>query len=68
VGSLVLLMRHAGDDLVDAALRIAARAHAGQTDKAGMPYIDHPKRVPARLATTELKAVALLHDVLEDTY
>jgi len=67
VGPLVLLMEQHDDGLVDAALRIAVRAHAGQADKAGLPYIEHPTRVAARLATSELKAVALLHDVLEDT-
>lgn len=49
------------------ALSVATRAHEGQTDKAGAPYIEHPKWVAARLTTDEEKAVALLHDVLEDT-
>ncbi len=35
--------------------------------RGGLPYIEHPTRVAARLVTSELKAVALLHDVLEDT-
>lgn len=67
MGQAVLLMEDGDDDLVDAALRIAVRAHDGQTDKAGLPYIEHPKRVAAQLPTAELQAVALLHDVLEDT-
>jgi len=49
------------------ALSIAARAHRGQYDKAGQPYIEHPKRVAAQLTSDEEKAAALLHDVLEDT-
>ena len=46
---------------------IAVKAHAGQADKAGAPYIGHPERVSARCATTRQKCAALLHDVLEDT-
>ncbi|MGX9294292.1 HD domain-containing protein [Tsukamurella paurometabola] len=48
---------------------IAAAAHAGQTDKAGNDYITHPRRVAARVTpqTSENRAAALLHDVLEDT-
>jgi hypothetical protein len=57
----------AANDLVDRADRFAAERHAGQTDKAGAPYIGHPRRVAARLTTPTEKAVALLHDVLEDT-
>ena len=50
---------------------LATRAHAGQLDKSGEAYIDHPRRV-ARLAgrsggTTEQIVAALLHDVVEDT-
>src|SRR5688500_12865840 len=55
-----------GDELVALAFEIATRAHAGQTDKSGAPYIGHPQRVADRLTTPELKVVALLHDVLED--
>ena len=54
-------------DLVALADRIAAEAHAGQVDKAGAPYIEHPRRVAASLDTPEEQAVALLHDVREDT-
>ena len=47
--------------------RLAVKAHAGQVDKAGAPYIDHPRRVAARLDTDDGRAVAWLHDVIEDT-
>ncbi|MBD0324019.1 MAG: HD domain-containing protein [Aldersonia sp.] len=60
-------MALSGDELIAAARAIAQRAHDGQTDKAGEPYIGHPLRVAARVHTAEQKAVALLHDVLEDT-
>ncbi|MDD7268045.1 MAG: HD domain-containing protein [Lachnospiraceae bacterium] len=49
------------------AFAVAAAAHAGQTDKAGHPYIEHPVAVASMLETPEQKIVALLHDVLEDT-
>ena len=46
---------------------IATQAHAGDVDKAGRPYIEHPERVAARLTDPDAVVVALLHDVLEDT-
>src|SRR5579859_6518089 len=36
-------------DLVALAEEIATRAHQGQVDKAGAPYIEHPRRVARRL-------------------
>jgi (p)ppGpp synthase/HD superfamily hydrolase len=54
-------------EVLNLADRYAAERHAGQTDKTGEPYIGHPRRVAGRLATPTQKAVALLHDVLEDT-
>ena len=50
----------------EAAIRFAAKAHEGQFDKAGMPYILHPLRVAAALDTEDEKIVAVLHDVVED--
>lgn len=56
------------DDLVALAEGIARAAHAGQMDKAGMPYAEHPARVAARVADDPYAvAAAWLHDVLEDT-
>lgn len=49
------------------AIRIAASAHAGQTDKAGAPYILHPLRVMLRVSTAEERMAAVLHDVVEDS-
>ena len=48
------------------AIAIAATAHAGQTDKAGTPYILHPLRVMLRLTTEAERITAVLHDVVED--
>ena len=53
--------------IVSKALEIATRAHRGQHDKAGKPYINHPKAVARMLGTEETQTVALLHDVVEDT-
>lgn len=52
---------------VEQAYRLAADAHAGQADKGGNPYINHPVAVAEALATEDTQVVALLHDVVEDT-
>jgi (p)ppGpp synthase/HD superfamily hydrolase len=49
------------------AIALARRAHAGQTDKAGLPYIEHPLRVMHRLGGEHEQMAAILHDILEDT-
>ena len=49
------------------AIEIAARAHAGQIDKAGQPYILHPVRVMLRVLGEHERMAAVLHDVVEDT-
>ncbi|MCR4672356.1 MAG: HD domain-containing protein [Lachnospiraceae bacterium] len=54
--------------LLAAAELIASMAHRGQLDKGGVPYIEHPRAVAAMVETEEEKTVAMLHDVLEDTY
>lgn len=53
--------------MIGKALEIAWKAHEGQTDKAGKPYIQHPLAVASRMETEEEIAIALLHDVVEDT-
>ena len=52
------------------AIAIAASAHAEQIDKSGRPYILHPIRVMQRVTQHGLAAqtVAVLHDVVEDTW
>ncbi|MBU5345848.1 HD domain-containing protein [Paenibacillus lautus] len=49
------------------AISIALKAHKGQVDKGGNPYILHPLAVMNRVETIEEKIVAVLHDVVEDT-
>lgn len=54
-------------DVCTLALRIAKKAHYGQVDKGGVEYIEHPIYVASQVATDEEKAVALLHDVIEES-
>lgn len=59
-----------GAELVAVAEAIATKAHAGQVDKNGVDYIEHPQAVAAQFdpATQPCEcAVAWMHDVLEDT-
>ena len=55
------------NNLLALAVKVATEAHAGQVDKGGKPYINHPQAVAASLSDTEYKIVAYLHDVCEDT-
>ena len=54
-------------DIAQLAQSIATIAHEDQTDKNGAPYIEHPAAVASFVTTNEEKAVAWLHDVIEDT-
>ena len=49
------------------ASKIAYKAHEGQTDKAGVPYIFHPIHIAEQMDSEESCVVALLHDVIEDS-
>lgn len=49
------------------AILIAAKAHDGQTDKGGNPYILHPARLATKTSSEEEAIVAILHDVVEDS-
>ncbi len=51
---------------LERAIALAAKAHEGQVDKAGAPYILHPLRVMLRLQTADERIAAVLHDVVED--
>ncbi|MDL5349674.1 hypothetical protein QSH16_17360 [Proteus faecis] len=54
-------------DFVETAHELAKKYHDGQTDKAGVAYINHPEYVASLVTTDEEKATAYLHDTLEDT-
>jgi (p)ppGpp synthase/HD superfamily hydrolase len=53
------------------AVALAEFAHRNQVDKAGLPYIEHPRRVLAKVqaqgALPYVQMAAILHDVTEDT-
>lgn len=55
--------------VVERAEALATAAHEGQLDKAGHPYIEHVGRVAGSIAPDNhiARAVAWLHDVVEDT-
>ena len=52
---------------LEKSVNIAVTQHAGQTDKAGKPYILHSLRVMMNMDNDEEMAAAVLHDVIEDT-
>lgn len=52
---------------LEQAIVIATKAHEGQVDKGGSPYILHPLTVMMHMHSMEEKIVAVLHDVIEDT-
>ena len=55
-------------ELTTKAMKIAYKQHAGQKDKAGLPYIFHPYHLAEQMGDDEYAiCVALLHDVVEDT-
>ena len=54
-------------DMTKKAMKLAYRAHEGQTDREGLPYIFHPYHVAEQMTDEKTVTVALLHDVLEDT-
>ena len=49
------------------AMQIAYRAHHGQTDKSGVPYLYHPIHLAEQMNDEVTVTAALLHDVLEDS-
>ena len=52
---------------VEEAEAFATKMHEGQTDKAGRPYIEHPRAVASKVDGEKEKVVAWLHDTVEDT-
>ena len=50
------------------AMIIAYNAHNGQVDKSGIPYIYHPIHLAEQMDTETECIVALLHDVVGDTW
>jgi GTP diphosphokinase / guanosine-3',5'-bis(diphosphate) 3'-diphosphatase len=74
---LALLREHMGSkevEYVDEAYNLSKYAHRTQLRDGGERYFDHPKQVAiiianvARVYDPEVLAMALLHDVVEDTF
>lgn len=53
------------DNLLESAIRMAAKVHRGQTDRFGNPYILHVMRVMMRGEDHDEQILGALHDVLE---
>ena len=53
--------------LTNKAMKFAYRAHHGQTDSSGVPYVFHPFHLAEQMSDELSVCVALLHDVGEDT-
>lgn len=53
--------------MTKAALKLCFEAHKDQLDKSGMPYVFHPFHLAEQMKDEATTAVALLHDVVEDT-
>lgn len=50
------------------AIKLCYKAHAGQVDKSGLPYVHHPLHLAEQMDDETSTVVALLHDVVEDTH
>ena len=49
------------------AIKIAYKAHEGQYDQSGVPYILHPVHLAEQMTDETTTCIALLHDVLEQS-
>lgn len=54
-------------ETIKKAMKIAYKAHNGQFDKSGAPYIYHPIHLAEQMTDEVTIITALLHDVIEDT-
>lgn len=54
-------------DLLRLAEQYATEKHMGQVDRAGVPYVEHPRAVAGMLDGETERIVAWLHDTVEDT-
>lgn len=52
--------------LTKKAMKLCFEAHAGQVDKCGIPYVNHPLHLAEQMASEDEVCAALLHDVMED--
>ena len=52
---------------LERAIEIAVRAHSGEVDKAGRPYILHPLSLMLEFDDLDAMITAVLHDTVEDS-
>jgi (p)ppGpp synthase/HD superfamily hydrolase len=52
---------------LEQAIALASKAHEGQKDKTGAPYILHPLRLMLCMKTESAMIAAVMHDVVEDS-
>lgn len=55
-------------EMTKKALKLSFEAHKNQIDKSGVPYVYHPFHLAEQMIDEDTTIVALLHDVVEDTY
>lgn len=67
----MMKIQNVNSTMINKALILAASAHEGQTDRAGVNYMLHVLSVmhllDDRVADDTMRSIALLHDVVEDT-
>lgn len=54
-------------DMTKRALKLCFETHRDQRDKNGMPYVFHPFHLAEQMTDEATTAIALLHDVVEDS-
>ena len=54
-------------EMTKKAMKLCFQAHKDQVDKSGMPYVFHPFHLAEQMEDELTTAVALLHDVAEDS-
>ncbi len=54
-------------ELTKKAMKLCFEAHKEQVDKSGLPYVFHPIHVAEQMTDEITTAIALLHDIVEDT-
>ena len=54
-------------EMTKKAMKLCFQAHKDQLDKSGMPYVFHPFHLAEQMEDEITTAVALLHDVVEDS-
>ena len=55
-------------ELTRKAMKLCFSAHKNQQDKSGLPYVFHPIHLAEQMDDEYTTVVALLHDVMEDSF